>query len=159
MHRVKPDGTVYVRTFWHVLWTTTNFLQLSDEWADEQIKVAGAGDIPETTGCLNSFSILKKKYTKLRVVVSVGGGGKGSEPFAAVARDPACRETFARTALELVQRFGIDGIDSEFHKHISTQLPDIFQSIGSIHQTLSRDKTILHCFLLFAIICLHPSTP
>jgi chitinase len=90
-------------------------LQLSDEWADSQIKVAGdgTGDIPETNGCLNSFAQIKKKYTKLRVVLSVGGGGKGSEPFAAVARDPACRETFARTALGLVQQFNLDGIDSQ----------------------------------------------
>jgi chitinase len=47
-------------------------------------------------------------------VLSVGGGGKGSEPFAAVARDPSRRERFAQTALGLVQQFGIDGIDSKF---------------------------------------------
>lgn len=47
-------------------------------------------------------------------MLSVGGGGKGSEPFAAVARDPACRERFAQSSLALVQQFGIDGIDSQF---------------------------------------------
>jgi chitinase len=89
-------------------------LQLSDEWADAQIEVAGAGDVPGTKGCLNSFALLKKKYTRLRVVLSVGGGGTGSEPFAAVARDPARRQRFAQTALGLVQQFGIDGIDSKY---------------------------------------------
>lgn len=73
----------------------------------------GADDIPATQGCLNSFAELKKKYTRLRVVLSVGGGGKGSEPFAGVAQDPERRERFAQTALGLVQRFGIDGIDSK----------------------------------------------
>lgn len=92
----------------------TNIAQLSDEWADTQIGVAGSGDVPETTGCLNSFALLKRKYTKLRVVLSVGGGGKGSEPFAEVARHQATRETFARTAAGLVHQFGIDGIDSKF---------------------------------------------
>ena len=58
--------------------------------------------------------MLKRKYTRLRVVLSVGGGGKGSEPFAGVARDPACRERFAQTSLALVQQFGIDGIDSHY---------------------------------------------
>ena len=57
--------------------------------------------------------MLKRKYTKLRVVLSVGGGGKGSEPFAGVARDPSRREQFAQSSLQLVQQFGIDGIDSE----------------------------------------------
>jgi chitinase len=46
-------------------------------------------------------------------VLSVGGGGKGSEPFAGVASDPSKRERFAQTALGLVQQFGIDGIDSK----------------------------------------------
>jgi len=78
--------------------------------------VPGAGDVPETKGCLHSFALLKRKYTKLRVVLSVGGGGKGSEPFAQVAADPASREKFAQTALALVQQFGIDGIDSELRK-------------------------------------------
>jgi chitinase len=76
--------------------------------------VPGAGDIPATKGCLNSFALLKKKYTRLRVVLSVGGGGKGSEPFAGVARDSACRERFAQSSLALVQQFGIDGIDSKY---------------------------------------------
>jgi chitinase len=88
-------------------------LQLSDEWADAQIQVPGSGDVPQTTGCLNSFALLKKKYTKLRVVLSVGGGGKGSEPFAEVARHKHSRERFAETAFGLVQQFGIDGIDSK----------------------------------------------
>jgi chitinase len=75
--------------------------------------VPGAGDVPETKGCLHSFALLKKKYTKLRVVLSVGGGGKGSEPFAEVARHQASRDRFAQSALALVQQFGIDGIDSK----------------------------------------------
>jgi chitinase len=92
----------------------TDDLQLSDEWADAQIDVPGAGDLPATKGCLNSFALLKRKYSRLRVVLSVGGGGKGSEPFAAVAANPASRERFAQTALGLVQHFGIDGIDSKW---------------------------------------------
>jgi chitinase len=66
------------------------------------------------------------------VVLSVGGGGKGSEPFAAVARDPATRERFAQSAFGLVQQFGIDGIDSMLRKdnltswkpHLTTPLVD-----------------------------------
>ena len=62
---------------------------------------------------MNSLAELKKKYNMLKVVLSVGGGGEGSKPFAGVARDPAKRDQFARSSLELVQRFGIDGIDSK----------------------------------------------
>ena len=72
--------------------------------------------MPGTKGCLNSFALLKKKYTMLRVILSVGGGGKGSEPFAEVARHRSKRKRFAESALELVQQFGIDGIDSKCGK-------------------------------------------
>jgi chitinase len=65
--------------------------------------------------------MLKRKYTRLRVVLSVGGGGKGSEPFAAVAADPEKRDRFAQSSLGLVQQFGIDGIDSEYSGTIHLQ--------------------------------------
>ncbi|KAK7520096.1 class V chitinase-like protein [Phyllosticta citriasiana] len=89
---VKPDGTVY----------------LSDEWADDQIDVDG------TKGCLRSFAALKQKYSILRVVLSVGGGGAGSEPFAAAASTDETRERFAATAKALVNKYNLDGIDSAF---------------------------------------------
>jgi hypothetical protein len=122
-------------------WTSTNKSQLSDEWADAQIDVAGAGDIPATKGCLNSFALLKRKYSRLRVVLSVGGGGKGSEPFAAVARDPSRRERFAQTALGLVQQFGIDGIDSESSGPAFQHEITNMQSIGSTQPTPVKAKT------------------
>lgn len=87
---VKPDGTVY----------------LSDEWADDQIDVDG------TKGCLRSFAALKQKYSILRLVLSVGGGGAGSEPFAAAASTDETRERFASTAKALVNKYNLDGIDS-----------------------------------------------
>ena len=49
----------------------------------------------------------------MRVILSVGGGGKGSENFAAVANSRSCSETFVRTARQLVDQFGLDGIDSK----------------------------------------------
>lgn len=64
-------------------------------------------------GCLRAFVQLKQQYSKMRVILSVGGGGKGSENFAAVANSRSKVDTFVRTARELVDQFGIDGIDSK----------------------------------------------
>ncbi|KAK7726052.1 Vacuolar protein sorting-associated protein 53 [Botryosphaeria dothidea] len=89
---VKEDGTVF----------------LSDEWADSQMEVDG------TQGCLRSFADLKKKYSVLRVVLSVGGGGAASEPFPAAASTDETRERFAQTAKELVTSYGLDGIDVDW---------------------------------------------
>ncbi|KAF2266024.1 glycoside hydrolase [Lojkania enalia] len=125
---VKPDGTVY----------------LSDEWADAQMQVPGSGDVPATQGCLNSFSLLKKKYTKLKVVLSVGGGGKGSEPFAQVAAHQTSRERFAQTALALVQQFGIDGIDIDWeHPSDSRQGEDYIALLATLRSYLPAPQYML----------------
>jgi len=65
-----------------------------------------------TEGCLRAFTQLKQQYSELRVILSVGGGGKGSENFANVARNPAAVEIFVTSARALVDQFGLDGIDS-----------------------------------------------
>lgn len=66
-----------------------------------------------TEGCLRAFVQLKQQYSKMRVILSVGGGGKGSENFAAVAHNRSCVETFLRSARALVDEFGLDGIDGK----------------------------------------------
>jgi chitinase len=100
---------------------TAMLSQLSDEWADGQIEVDGAH------GCLRAFAALKRQYQHLKVILSVGGGGKGSEPFAAVAANPQTRGQFALTARELVAAYGIDGIDSAYsfiHRSAAVHLTD-----------------------------------
>lgn len=58
----------------------------------------------------------------MKVVLSVGGGGKGSENFAGVARSQARVETFARTARQLVDQFGLDGIDGRIRSYLCPHL-------------------------------------
>jgi chitinase len=53
-------------------------------------------------------------------VLSVGGGGKGSDNFAAVAANHTSRERFALTAREIVNEYGLDGIDSMFRVPLYT---------------------------------------
>jgi chitinase len=64
-----------------------------------------------TTGCLRAFAQLKPQYSQMKLILSIGGGGKGSENFAAVARSQSRTETFAQSARQLVDEFGLDGID------------------------------------------------
>lgn len=66
-----------------------------------------------TEGCLRAFVQLKQQYSKMKVILSVGGGGKGSENFPAVAHSRALVETFIRSARALVDEFGLDGIDGK----------------------------------------------
>jgi chitinase len=93
-------------------------LQLSDEWADSQIDVDG------TKGCLRAFGLVKQRYTHLKVILSIGGAGKGSDNFKEVARDPALRNTLAASARSLVDAYGLDGIDGKNFLFGLTSLAD-----------------------------------
>ena len=64
-----------------------------------------------TNGCIRAFTQLKQQYSKMKVILSVGGGGKGSENFALVAQSNSRMDRFVRTARELVDQFGLDGLD------------------------------------------------
>ena len=81
--------------------------QLSDDWADDKIEVDG------TNGCLRACVALKQRFSHLRVILSIGGSGKGGEQFAQVAADPNKTETFASTARQLVDSYHLDGVDSK----------------------------------------------
>lgn len=54
----------------------------------------------------------------MKVILSVGGGGKGSENFALVAQSNSRMDRFVRTARELVDQFGLDGLDGNFNHMI-----------------------------------------
>jgi chitinase len=73
-------------------------------------------------GCLRAFTQLKQQYSEMRVILSVGGGGKGSENFAKVARSPEAVQIFVTSARSLVDQFGLDGIDSTvFHTPVERE--------------------------------------
>ncbi len=63
---------------------------------------------------MNAFRLLKGQYPLLKVILSVGGG-TGSVNFSAVASNPDTRRKFAHNARELVNTYGLNGIDSKTH--------------------------------------------
>ncbi|OOQ85923.1 putative class V chitinase [Penicillium brasilianum] len=119
---VKDDGTIY----------------LSDEWADTQMPVDG------TEGCLRAFVQLKQQYSKMKVILSVGGGGKGSENFPAVAHSRALVETFIRSARALVDEFGLDGIDVDWeHPADPKQGKDYVRLLAKLREALPAPRYVL----------------
>ncbi|PKY04784.1 glycoside hydrolase [Aspergillus campestris IBT 28561] len=119
---VKEDGTVY----------------LSDEWADTQMPVDG------TQGCLRAFAQMKQQYSKMKIILSVGGGGKGSENFAGVARSQSRVETFVRTARALVDQFGLDGIDIDWeHPSDPQQGQDYVRLLARLREGLPTPRYVL----------------
>ncbi|KAI2789054.1 Endochitinase B [Penicillium oxalicum] len=119
---VKEDGTIY----------------LSDEWADTQMPVDG------TEGCLRAFVQLKQQYSQMRVILSVGGGGKGSENFAAVARSRSLLDRFVQSARILVEQFGLDGIDVDWeHPADPQQGQDYVRLLATLREALPAPRYVL----------------
>jgi len=119
---VRPDGTVY----------------LSDPWADAEMPIDGV------KGCLNTFRNIRRENLHLKVILSVGGGGKGSENFASVAADPAKRNMFASSARELVVEYALDGIDIDWeHPSTAQEGHDYISLLATIRQYLPASTYIL----------------
>jgi len=56
---------------------------------------------------------LKKKYSKLRTMISLGGWTLSS-PFFSIARDATKRADLAKSAVYVMSRYGFDGIDIDW---------------------------------------------
>lgn len=56
---------------------------------------------------------LKKKYTQLKIMISMGGWS-GCAPCSELFANPKHRQTFAKTSVALFKKYGLDGIDLDW---------------------------------------------
>jgi chitinase len=65
----------------------------------------------ENFAVLNS---LKRQFPALQVVVSVGGGGKGSAPFSDMAFTREGRKKFIESCVAFLEKYNLDGVDIDW---------------------------------------------
>jgi GH18 family chitinase len=90
---------------------------LGDSYAD--IDKAYPGDSWDTSlqpfrGTFNQImNVIRKEHPHLKVLLSVGGW-TWSAKFSDVAKDDGGRETFAQSCLDMIEKYGFDGIDIDW---------------------------------------------
>lgn len=122
----KPENVPFAHLT-HILYAfakvddATGAVQLSDAWADQQIRYEGDAEASASHLCGNLYQFFqyKKTHRHLKLLLSIGGWSF-SGAFRALI-DPAKRERFIDTAVRLLADHGFDGLDGTLsYSHQST---------------------------------------
>lgn len=107
------DGSIMTRVLYaFVDHNTEGKLRLIDPWADIDYQTAGDPQLPYQ-GNFKQLYELKKKYPKLKTMLSVGGWTL-SNNFSVMAANPIARKTFAQECVAYCQKYHFDGIDIDW---------------------------------------------
>ncbi|KAK6521786.1 hypothetical protein TWF506_001990 [Arthrobotrys conoides] len=141
----KPQD-LNVKQYTHILFAfakingQTGEIGLSDPWADTDIHWDEPWDQPGNNlfGIFWQLYKLKRANRKLKVMLSIGGwtySQNGDLPSG--ASTPERRDTFARTAVEMVRNFGLDGVDVDWeYPNDATEAANLVDLLRRIRQYL-----------------------
>ncbi|KAF7503070.1 hypothetical protein GJ744_004352 [Endocarpon pusillum] len=111
---------------------------LSDEHADCEILIDG------TQGCVNAFKVIQgDKYPALNLILSIGGAAS-SENFDRITSDEIRLQNLVTTARELVNHFGLNGIDIDWeHPSNEVQSQQYTQLLARLREAMPSPQYII----------------
>ncbi|ROT67648.1 Pjchi-3 [Penaeus vannamei] len=61
-----------------------------------------------------SFTALKQQNANMKAILAVGGWNEGSAKYSTMAADPARRNRFITSSIDLLKKHGFDGLDMDW---------------------------------------------
>jgi hypothetical protein len=121
----KPDNLTgeVAQSLTHILYSFANVKEngevvLTDSWADSEIHFEGdSWDKPGLYGCLGRLFKLKAgpEYRHLKVLLSIGGWTYANDQKCfAPTLTPQGRAEFVRSGIQLLEDYGLDGLDLDW---------------------------------------------
>ncbi|KAI6157544.1 glycoside hydrolase family 18 protein [Pisolithus tinctorius] len=158
--RKFPPTLIPVQDLTHILYAFANVradtgeVVLSDVWADKDIHYPGDSWDEPGNNLYGNFKVLhklKQRNRHLKVLLSIGGWTY-SPSFHPVVVHAVARATFVKSAVKLLEDYGLDGLDIDYEYPSSREQAagyrELLKELRMALDQHSRNKGIVHKFLL-----------
>ncbi|KAG1829140.1 glycoside hydrolase family 18 protein [Suillus variegatus] len=158
--RKFPPSNIPVQDLTHILYAfadlrpDTGEVVLSDAWADKDIHYPGDSwnDVGNNLyGNFKAIYKLKQQNRHLKVLLSIGGWTY-SPKFHPIVVNPALRANFVRSAVRLLEDYGLDGLDVDYeypsNDYQARGYTDLLRELRVGLDQHAQMKGIYHRFLL-----------
>ncbi|KAI5827326.1 glycoside hydrolase family 18 protein [Schizophyllum commune Tattone D] len=142
---IAVDGLTHILYSFADSDPSTGHVKLTDAWADEQITFNGeSGGGNNLYGCLGELFKIKQQHRTVKVLLSVGGYTYSQDGHFKFITSADSRANFVKDAVQLVEDYGLDGIDIDFEYPGSTEegqgLGSLFKELRAAFDDLASQK-------------------
>lgn len=166
--RKFPPSLIPADDLTHILYAFADLspdsgeVKLSDAWSDKDIHYPGDSWNEDQSNLYGNFKAiynLKKQKRHLKVLISIGGWTY-SPKFHPVVIDPAKRAKFVETSVQILEDYGLDGLDVDYeYPSDDAQARGYVDLLRELRQALDAHAAKKHANYRFLLTIAAPCGP